>query len=591
MAKDIFISYSRRDSEKVNSVVSYLESKGFSIWIDKHGIESGDVYTSNLTSAIEQCKVLLFFSSEASNASKWTQREVHTADESDKRIIPIKLDKTVYNSSIKIILDSFDYVDLTDSNQETAMLNRLVHSLSKECPISNNENGKSFDSSSDCSVESNKMYLKIKTDEDCTVLIDEEEIGKAYANKLTKFPLAKGEYLFSCVSLKTGKKLDFEDINIIDGDVIKKINFNDQNTDDKNTSDVQYDNVFTKKEFITEDKDTDEAMENSVSLDVILISAGTERIKVINVLHSFGISLSDASGMVDCVPFKIKEKICEKEAIYLKEELAKAGAKAELNYTGSTDNKYYTIHLTSSGSKKLDVINRLKETCNIDFKEANDLIDRMPSFLKTGLTKYEADYIKRDLEEVGCSVEIKIKNYVDLGLPSGLKWALTNIGATKPEEAGDFYAWGEVETKKEYSDDNSLTIRKSEIQLIIDGIIDSKILTPRFDVATKKFGEGWRMPTKEDFDELIDKCKWSFTIINGVSGYKVESKINGEWIFLPVSGYRGTKDIFDKSNGCYWSSTKDFEENHSYYLKISKVERQTHKNLRCYGFVVRPVRK
>lgn len=130
---NIFISYSRHDEKIVHQIVSMLQKDGFSIWIDKTGIESGDAFKRVIVNAIESAAVVLFFSSESSNSSKWTTKEVGVALYENKPIIPIKLDNSKYNSEIKFDLINLDYVDLTDGNISNFQYNRLVKALKAKC--------------------------------------------------------------------------------------------------------------------------------------------------------------------------------------------------------------------------------------------------------------------------------------------------------------------------------------------------------------------------------------------------------------------------------------------------------------------------
>ena len=171
--------------------------------------------------------------------------------------------------------------------------------------------------------------------------------------------------------------------------------------------------------------------------------------------------------------------------------------------------------------------------------------------------------------------------YVDLGLPSGLKWATCNVGASLPEEYGDYYAWGEIETKGEYTKDNSKTDRKSMSD--ISG-------NSTYDVARAKWGGSWRLPTKEEFHELRQKCKWQWTTQNGKNGYKVTGP-NGNSIFLPAAGYcDGSSLGYAGRVGAYWSSTPDgSDDDCAHHLSFNSYLLGVYRFGRFNGQSVRPV--
>jgi len=183
--------------------------------------------------------------------------------------------------------------------------------------------------------------------------------------------------------------------------------------------------------------------------------------------------------------------------------------------------------------------------------------------------------------------------YVDLGLPSGLKWATCNVGASSPEEYGDYFAWGETETKSEYTYDNSLTLDKTLEYLKANGYIDDEgNLTPEHDAATANWGGTWRMPTKAEQQELRDNCTWIWTAQNGVNGYKVTGP-NGSCIFLPAAGYRyGSSLSSDGDDGYYWSSTPDvsYFDDYAYclYFYYGGEYVDWYYN-RIYGLTIRPI--
>ena len=116
--------------------------------------------------------------------------------------------------------------------------------------------------------------------------------------------------------------------------------------------------------------------------------------------------------------------------------------------------------------------------------------------------------------------------WVDLGLPSGTKWATCNIGTSTPSGYGNYYAWGETSTKSSYTEANSRTYGKN---------ISDFSGNTYYDAATANWGSGWRMPTYKEFQELKEKCRWTLTTLNGRRGYRVTGP-NGKSIFLPMAG-------------------------------------------------------
>lgn len=157
--------------------------------------------------------------------------------------------------------------------------------------------------------------------------------------------------------------------------------------------------------------------------------------------------------------------------------------------------------------------------------------------------------------------------YVDLGLPSGLKWATCNVGAASPLEHGDYFAWGETSTKSSYDKGNSLTNGKLTTTLKSDGIINYLgLLKKKYDAANANMGATWRIPTEHEIDELVKKCKWQWTNQGDKIGYKVTGA-NGNSIFVPAAGrQRGTSLSDDGVYGYYWSSSNNDLANGAYSL-------------------------
>ena len=138
---------------------------------------------------------------------------------------------------------------------------------------------------------------------------------------------------------------------------------------------------------------------------------------------------------------------------------------------------------------------------------------------------------------------------VDLGL--SVKWATCNIGADSPEDYGDYFAWGETETKDSYSSSNSVTYCVN-----MEGIAGNA----EYDAATANWGSKWRLPTRKEMKELVDSCTWEWTKEisekgNYINGYLVTGS-TGNSIFLPAAGHRSAKSNSTReSKGAYWTST------------------------------------
>lgn len=193
--------------------------------------------------------------------------------------------------------------------------------------------------------------------------------------------------------------------------------------------------------------------------------------------------------------------------------------------------------------------------------------------------------------------------WVDLGLPSGIKWATMNVGAGSPEGYGDYFAWGETEPKITYNfttykwcNGLSSTLTKYGTKPNT-GVVDNKTtLEAADDAATANWGGSWRMPTKDEQKELLNNCIWTWTTLNGVNGYKVTSTNNGNSIFLPAAGYRSGSDLhFDISNGHYWSSSlytsasTSLSSCYAYYFYFSSDGVDRTANYRDYGRSIRAV--
>lgn len=189
---------------------------------------------------------------------------------------------------------------------------------------------------------------------------------------------------------------------------------------------------------------------------------------------------------------------------------------------------------------------------------------------------------------------------IDLGLPSGLKWASFNLGASAPEEYGDYYAWGETEPKEDYSwsnynwcmgTDKSMTKYCSDLSYGYNGFTDTKaVLDSEDDAASANLGVKWRMPTRDDWIELQTYCTLEWTSMNGIGGRKVTGP-NGNSIFLPAAGTRyGNTLAGAGSKGYYLPSTLNTKyPNTVTFLFFSSNSLYSINYYRYYGRSIRPV--
>lgn len=191
--------------------------------------------------------------------------------------------------------------------------------------------------------------------------------------------------------------------------------------------------------------------------------------------------------------------------------------------------------------------------------------------------------------------------WVDLGLPSGIKWATCNLGASSPEEYGDYFAWGETTPKEEFtwknyefrtSGDSKDSVRFSKYNNKKDrGTVDNrKHLDKIDDAASVNWAGSWRIPTAEDFDELLTHCDTTWVTQRGVDGCQFTSKQNGKSIFLPAAGWRGSSLLSAGSKGYYVSSSLSLGKPHcASTFEFTRDTTQRSAGFRYCGFSIRPV--
>lgn len=296
------------------------------------------------------------------------------------------------------------------------------------------------------------------------------------------------------------------------------------------------------------------------------------------------------------------------------DEIIAAGTNGDLkiSYSGGA----LTTEAASSGGKSITITSNGEES---DFYFAV-----LPVNFANGITVdcYDADnallFSKKaggPINTVSGSGTVKVLNLgnaqdwiasapptaIDLGL--SVKWASFNVGATKPEEYGDYFAWGETAPKGEYKWANYQfgTSKNGPFsKYVLDstyGTIDHKtVLDLADDAAHTAWGDDWRMPTKEEVSELMNSsnCTWTWTTKNGVPGYKVTSRKSGytaNSIFLPANGMESGSSVSDGGTvGNYW--TASISAAYPYYAISPFFDSSSKNSDNCYryfGLGIRPV--
>lgn len=224
--------------------------------------------------------------------------------------------------------------------------------------------------------------------------------------------------------------------------------------------------------------------------------------------------------------------------------------------------------------------------------------------LTPGTTYYLRPYVSLYLELVygeACSftttgekptdpntyVTIDGHEFVDLRLPSGVKWATCNVGASRPEGYGDLFAWGETKTKDSFTADNYKWKDNNKYGT------KKTVLDAEDDAATQNWGKNYRMPTRKEITELYNNCTWEATIINSVAGYKVTGR-NGSYIFLPFAGAKldGRVERHWGIRFFLWASSHhETDSRYSFYLCGSNDSKFIAAEEPYKGFSVRAVAK
>ena len=476
--RKVFVSYSRKDKEKVFPLVKDLEkSLGCKFWIDWTGIESGNPnFYNEIAQGIDDAKVVLYMHTTNAAKSLYTQRELAYAEKVRTKIIPVLFEDLTKGLALQFAATNF--ID----TRETGQIQKLINDL--------------------------RGYLNLSNSGHVVPQTKPQELKPVELKPEAKPKSANG---------KSEERKVFVIYSMVDKDKILPLVKNlEKGVGTKFCMGMDSDNPNIPHE----------------------ITQAIDDAKVVLYMHTANATRSPYTRSV-------------------------------LNYAAKTK-KGMLIPVLLDDLKRLAM--QFTAASCIDIRKAGQiqrLINDLRGYLNLSSsadrsTTMDTSATEKKEESTSAPNTIAGHQFVDLGL--SVKWATCNVGANSPEEYGDYYAWGETSLKSSYTEDNCETWRKNV----------SDIKGTCRDVAHVKWGGSWRMPTKAEFEELVNNCVWIWTTRNGVKGYKVTGVKTGDlsnFIFLPAGGYRSGKYPPSKGHGYYWSSDKysvvyahmlSFSDDHKY---------------------------
>ncbi len=576
MKYDVFISYSSKDQKIVEGLCAYLEQYKIRCFVAYRDIPRGKPWPPYIPEALEESRMMVVVFSGNFNHSEEVDRELTIASKKKKPILTFRLSDEEFKGTKEYYLSNINWIDAFP-NPENAF-SEVTDSIAKLLDINVDSKKDSIREKSNTNEISDKLKNTIKLAE-LGVAQAQYELGLSYFSN-TDFN-SGGDFMQD-YSQAVKWYLKSAEQGHIEAQVKLGICYANGLGVDKDENKAYYwwqkaaEQGHEFAIFFMKSKESHGIIEQSIkgtisSKDAVLklkqknkckliLRSATPKLVVIKAIKDvLKISLVEAKNIVENTPAVIYEanrwnlmSICKKIENLLPDEQDMI-----LEIEDCSDIKQW---IGNDDGKQIE----------------QERIER---------EKLEAEEKKREEKEEKCKKGLGFLNgheYVDLGLPSGLKWATCNVGANKPEEYGDYFAWGEIETKDKYTQENSLTYDKPMKN--ISG-------NPEYDVARVNWGSSWRIPTKEELEELVDYCIWKRMCIKGVSGVLVTGP-NGNSVFLPAAGYCGGTSIdYAGSFGGYWSSTpNDFYNHRAYGFNFYAADYEKVDDYgRGYGQCIRPV--
>ena len=551
MKYDVFISYSRRDyvdkqknvvpNNEVSKIKEALINAGITYWFDEDGIYSGQNFVEKIVTNIEAAKIFLFLSTANSNKSPWTCKEIASAAELGKHIIPVRIDDSPYNKNVLFRIADLDYIEYY-TNPQNGMV-ALIKSIKAYLAEIAAEEGRKKKEQQRMHAQEQVKTLALEYEKSrLAVDIQGREIQKTLRDLGVTHrvcPVCAYELRLNdkfCPQCAWGIS-PFDGIECFD----YLLERNEQQL-----------RLATRLYNAYKSSDNNENLEKELERSKQTIEELTSKVEK---------NERALKNKIDAA--REKELLIEKRSLQRRLELV-----SEENKQLASDLTNLRIELaiaknrmTSCENEKMAINKKLSDSQGEDerlVEQLTDLKSKLAAERKAGLSNTQSNpqAQKRNQNELVHNGH----EYVDLGL--SVKWATCNVGATKPEDSGDYFAWGETAPKSNYSWStykyckgtfDTMTKYCTKGSFEMGGKI---FLELSDDAACVNWGGNWRMPTENEWTELRQNCNWAWTSQSGVKGYIVTSNINKNSIFLPAPGSRVGVSVNNGGfYGYYWSNS------------------------------------
>ena len=599
--RKVFVSYSHADKKMVLPLVERLErDTGVQFWIDREGIESAAQFEEVIIRAIDQAEVVLFMLSDNSQQSKWTKDEISYAKNTGKRVVPIVLHGGGLEGWFLFKFGRINYIDASQNDQLQRLVQDLrqwLHVEERQKPAENKVDfTKTIPISDTPAVSKPDKKVTVKNlnlkGNAISTFLREHRVGCAVGLTITlTFCLAVVVVLPQMYFVSDTPDLDLAGF-------IERLD----------STELALDSVYTSQKMritdLNKSLSSSPAPSQEAATGAINITCGPK-----------GSTIKVDGKSVGTTPKEIGGLSVGKHAV----EVSKDGYESKswtvtvrsnttesisgdlsLEQNETADRIVSGRVLDANGEPLIGAIITIKGNTNYGALTGYD--GEFNLNLPTNDATLVITYVGFKTHEISASSDLSSivltsektettgvingHEWVDLGL--SVKWATCNVGASSPSGYGNYYAWGETTTKSTYTKENSRTYGKN---------IGNIAGNASYDAARANWGGTWRLPTKAEMQELVDKCTWTWITQGGHNGCRVTGP-NGNSIFLPAAGHHNTTgdrvieylaNESSSDTGNYWSSEPDGTPKSYFLFFNSKSLQYVLSFRRLIGHSVRPV--